>query len=227
MKKFKKIISLLLMLLLLTNCGKEDLKINQEVTLSGTVTTREITKDNETTKVSILNLDEPIIIEGTKINKIELDYDKALKDNSELTIKGVISNNADSILDLSYSFSVNDIDDILSYINTFSNDKFSMTIPPEIIRISSIEKIDNGFVISAIDSEKNKTEVLRVVCLSNSDFKELNKNQSAYIEKAVSNKENTVVIMYPVDEEISEENIDTIEKIIDEVETIKKNIRLK
>ena len=227
MKKLKKIITLLAISMLLTNCGKEELKVNQEVTLTGTVTTREITKDNETKKVSILNLDEPIIIDGTSINKIELDYDKGLKENEEITIKGTITSNGDSSIDLDYAFSVSDIDDILSYINTFSNEEFSMTIPPEIIKISTIDRIENGFIISGTDKENNKFEVFRVICVTNSEFKELNKNESSYIEKAISNKEKTVIIKFPNDDITSEDNIETVEKIIDELETIKKNVRLK
>lgn len=227
MKKLKKIITLLAISMLLTNCGKEELKVNQEVTLTGTVTTREITKDNETKKVSILNLDEPIIIDGTSINKIELDYDKGLKENEEITIKGTITSNGDSSIDLDYAFSVSDIDDILSYINTFSNEEFSMTIPPEIIKISTIDRIEKGFIISGTDKENNKFEVFRVICVTNSEFKELNKNESSYIEKAISNKEKTVIIKFPNDDITSEDNIETVEKIIDELETIKKNVRLK
>ncbi len=227
MKKFKRILALMVITLLLTNCGKEELKINQEVTLTGTVTTREITKDNVTKKVSILNLEEPIIIDGTSIHKIELDFDKALKENEEITIKGTITNNGDSSLNLDYAFSVSDIDDILSYINTFHSKDFSMTIPPELIKMSVIENIDNGFIIYGTDTNKNKFEVFRVICITNAEFKELNRSESAYIEKATSNKQKTVIVKFPTDDGAYEGNYDVVETIMDELSTIKKNIRLK
>lgn len=102
-----------------------------------------------------------------------------------------------------------------------------MTIPPEIIKISTIERIDNGFTISGTDKNKNKYEVFRIICVTNDELKEINKNQSSYIEKAVSNKEKTVIIKFPTDDTAHDENAETIEKIMDELNTIKKNVRLK
>ena len=122
MKRLKRILSLVAISLLLTNCGKEKLELNKQVTLTGTVTVKEIKKDDTTTKVSILNLDEPVIIDGDTIHKIELDSDKEIKNNSEITITGTLKSNSDSAIDLDYSFEVLDVDDILSYINTFTNE---------------------------------------------------------------------------------------------------------
>lgn len=227
MKKFKRIITLLAMTLLLTNCGKEKLELNQEIELTGTVSIKEVTENNETKTVSILNLDEPVIIDGNTIHKIELDYDKDLKNNSELTIKGVLKSNDDSNLDLDYSFVVEDISDILSYVNTFSNDEFSMTIPAELIKISTIEKIDNGFIVYSTSNMKNGGEVFRIVSVTNEEFKTMNKNENNYIEKITSSKERTVIIKYPTTEEYSEENFADYEKIASQINIIKNNVRLK
>lgn len=227
MKKFKRIITLLAMTLLLTNCGKEKLELNQEIELTGTVSIKEVTENDETKKVSILNLDEPVIIDGNTIHKIELDYDKDLKNNSELTIKGVLKSNDDSNLDLDYSFVVEDISDILSYVNTFSNDEFSMTIPAELIKISTIEKIDNGFIVYSTANMKNGGEVFRIISVTNEEFKTMNKNENNYIEKITSSKERTVIIKYPTTEEYSEENFADYEKIANQINIIKNNVRLK
>lgn len=227
MKKFKRIITLLAMTLLLTNCGKEKLELNQKIELTGTVSIKEVTENDETKKVSILNLDEPVIIDGNTIHKIELDYDKDLKNNSELTIKGVLKSNDDSNLDLDYSFVVEDISDILSYVNTFSNDEFSMTIPAELIKISTIEKIDNGFIVYSTANMKNGGEVFRIISVTNEEFKTMNKNENNYIEKITSSKERTVIIKYPTTEEYSEENFADYEKIANQINIIKNNVRLK
>ncbi len=223
MKKFKKILALLLMTLLLTNCGEEKLELNQEVTLTGKVTVKEVTENNETTKVSYFELDEPIVIDGEKIYKIELDYDKEIKNNSELSITGTITNNDNSSL----SFAVSDIDDILSYINTFSNEDFSMTIPASLIKISTIKRIDNGFIIYSTSNMANGGEVFRIISVTNDEFKKLNKNETKYIEKITSTKEKTVIIQYPSTIEYTDENFADYETIANSINTIKDNVRLK
>lgn len=227
MKKIRRIFTLLAMSMLLTNCGKEKLKLNQEIELTGTVTIKEVTENNETKKVSILNLDEPVVIDGNTIHKIELDYDKDLKNNSELTIKGTLKNNDDSKLDLDYSFVVEDISDILSYINTFSNDEFSMTIPAELIKISTIEKIADGFIVYSTSNLENGGEVFRIISVTNEEFKTLNRNENSYIEKITSTKEKTIIIKYPTTQEYSEENFADYEKIASQINIIKNNVRLK
>ena len=145
MKKLKKLVAFIIFSLILTGCQENKFKIDEEVTLTGKITNSEIIQNDEKHKVSILNLDEPIFVDGTRINKIEIEYDKDLKENNEITITGKIKNNSDSHVDLAYSFSVTDVDDILSYINTFSNDDFQMTIPTSIIKTCSIERIDSHF----------------------------------------------------------------------------------
>ena len=173
MKKFKRIVTLLVIALLLTNCGEEKIELNKEIELTGKVTTKEVVENDEVKKISIFTLEEPVIINGKKIHKIELDYDKDLKNNSEITIKGILKGNKDSNSELNYSFSVDEIDDILSYINTFSNDEFSMTIPADLIKISTVEKIENGFIVYSTANMENGGEVFRIISVSNAEFKKL------------------------------------------------------
>ena len=138
MKNLKKIIYLCLMTIILTGCLANELELNKKVDLKGIIETNEITKDNQTYKVSILHLEEPIIIEGNKINQIAIDYNKLLQNDIETTISGEIITNENPNLDLQYSIKVNNIDNILSYINTFTNKDFSVTIPLDIIKICNI-----------------------------------------------------------------------------------------
>ena len=61
MKKFRRIITLLIMTLLLTNCGKEKLSLNEEVTLTGRVTHQEIMDNDAIKMISVLTLEEPVV----------------------------------------------------------------------------------------------------------------------------------------------------------------------
>lgn len=227
MKRLKRILSLVAISLLLTNCGKEKLELNKQVTLTGTVTVKEIKKDDTTTKVSILNLDEPVIIDGDTIHKIELDSDKEIKNNSEITITGTLKSNSDSAIDLDYSFEVLDVDDILSYINTFTNEDFSMTIPAEIIKLCTVKQIDNGFVVYSTSNLEMGGEVFRIVSVTNEEFKVLNKNENKYIEKITSTKEKTIIIQYPNENVEEYKNFKDYETIVKKITTIKDNVRLK
>lgn len=227
MKRLKRILSLVAISLLLTNCGKEKLELNKQVTLTGTVTVKEVRKDDTTTKVSILNLDEPVIIDGDTIHKIELDSDKEIRNNSEITITGTLKSNSDSSVDLDYSFEVLDIDDILSYINTFTNSEFSMTIPAEIIKLCTIEQIENGFVVYSTSNMDNGGEVFRIISVTNDEFKVLNKNENKYIEKITSTKEKTIIIQYPNADVEEYTNFKDYETIVKNITTIKDNVRLK
>ncbi len=227
MKKFKKLVAFVIFSMVLTGCGTNKLKINEEVTLKGKITNSEITMDNEIHKVSILNLDEPIVIEGTKIHKIEIDYDKDLKENSEITITGKIQNNTDSNIDLAYSFSVSDVEDILSYINTYSNEDFSMIIPTSIIKTCSIERIDNGFIIYSSGEKTKNNEVFRIISLTNEEYKEIKDENDRSIDKVKSNKDKTVIIKYNNDMEISDKNMDNFDKVIKSIDNIKNTVKLK
>lgn len=227
MKRLKRILSLVAISLLLTNCGKEKLELNKQVTLTGTVTVKEIKKDDTTTKVSILNLDEPVIIDGDTIHKIELDSDKEIKNNSEITITGTLKSNSGSAIDLDYSFEVLDVDDILSYINTFTNEDFSMTIPAEIIKLCTVKQIDNGFVVYSTSNLEMGGEVFRIISVTNEEFKILNKNENKYIEKITSTKEKTIIIQYPNENVEEYKNFKDYETIVKKITTIKDNVRLK
>lgn len=227
MKKLKKIIVFASIFMFLTGCQNNKFKINEEVTLTGKITNSEIIKDNEKRKVSILNLDEPIIINGTKIKKIELDSEQDLKDNSEITIKGIIKDNNGSEADLAYSFSVLEVDDILSYINNFSNDDFSMTIPTNIIKTCYISRIDNGFIIYSSKEKTVENEVFRIISLSNEDYNEIKDENNRSIEKVKSNKEKTIIILYNNEMEISDENMQNFDNIIKGIDNIKNTVKIK
>ena len=225
----KKIVYLLFILFMITSCAKKDnvYHINDEIDLSGTVSTSEVIKDGETHKINILNLDTPIIIDNVSIHKIELSYDKELKENSEVSIKGIIENGEDSLLNLDYLFSITDIDNLLSIVNTYSNDTFSITIPKDLIKISTVTKIENGFIIYSSNNINNGGEVFRILAVTNKEFQDFRKNNNLTIEKVVSNKENTIIIIYPTTDEYSEEYQDDYEKIVNSVEEIKQNVKLK
>lgn len=227
MKRLKRILSLVAISLLLTNCGKEKLELNEQVTLTGIVTVKEIKKDDTTTKVSILNLNEPVVIDGDTIHKIELDSDKEIKNNSEISITGTLKSNSNSAVDLDYSFEVLDVDDILSYINTFTNEDFSMTIPAEIIKLCTIKQTDNGFIVYSTSNLDKGGEVFRIISVSNEEFKVLKKNEDKYIEKITSTKENTIIIQYPNENVEEYNNFKDYETIVKNITTIKDNVRLK
>lgn len=227
MKKLKRLVAFLVFSLILTGCDENKFKLNEEITLKGKITNSEIIQNNETHKISILTLDEPIIVDGTKIHKIELDYDKDLKDNSEISITGVIKSNDNSNIDLEYSFSVSDVDDILSYINTYSNDDFSMTIPTSIIKTCSIEQLENGYIIYSSSDRTVNNEVFRILSVSNDEYKVLKKEYNNSLEKIKSNKEKTVILIYNNDMEITDDNIDNFDKVIKSVDNIKNTIKLK
>ena len=66
----KKII-LIVLSLILFGCENKGFKINEEITLKGDIDTREIIEDGNYYQIQIISLDEPIIIDGTEINKLE------------------------------------------------------------------------------------------------------------------------------------------------------------
>jgi len=226
MKKLKKIILIFVLILFVAGCGSKKYEVNKETSLTGTITTSEITKDEKTYKINILNLNEPIVVNGIKVNKIAIDYDKALKNNTEVTIDGVIQTNSNSSIDLEYSISVNDVDNILSYINTFSNDDFSMTIPVDIIKLCNIETIDNGFVINKTNSSNEKVELFKVISVSNEEFNKLRDNEEMNIEKAASNREKTVIVVYS-STNLSDDDYEEYDQIMKNVDSIKDSVVLK
>lgn len=222
MKKFKRIITLILMTLILTNCGKEKLSLNEEVTLKGRITHQEVTENNSKKMISVLTLDEPVVIDGDLVRKIELEYDKDLKTDIDITITGTIKNNGDSTYN--YLFSANDIDDILSYVNTFSNEDFRMTIPTSIIKDVVVKKIDKGYSVS-IENDNDKVEVFQAISVTKLEYELLNKEE-VELEIADTKGDKKVVIIYS-SEDVPDDLLDTLEDVNKQIPTIKGNIRLK
>lgn len=221
MKKFRRIITLLLMTLLLTNCGKEKLSLNEEVTLTGRITHQQITENDTMKMISVLTLEEPVVIDGEIVRKIELEYDKDLKTDTDITITGTIKDNGDSTYD--YLFSASSINDILSYVNTFSNEDFSITIPVELMKELFVEKIDNGYKVS-IEYKDKKYEVFRAISVTKAEYNNI-KNDSS-IEVAKSNDTKKIIIVYS-DDDIPEEKIEVAEDIYKSMPKITGNIRIK
>ena len=98
----KKIYLLIIISLLLFGCEKE-FKTNDTITIKGTVNTEEIIDNGTYHRITILELQEPIIIEGTEINKIELNTEEVL-DNEEVEVTGILEDTSTS--GLSYSLKV-------------------------------------------------------------------------------------------------------------------------
>ena len=138
------------------------MSLNEEVTLKGRISHQEVIENNSTKKISVLTLDEPIVIDGDLVRKIELEYDKDLKTDTDITITGVIKDNGNSTYN--YLFSANGIDDILSFVNTFNNGTFSMTIPTTIIKDVIVNKIDGGYAVY-LDNNGKKLEIFQVIAV--------------------------------------------------------------
>lgn len=221
MNKTIKKITILTIIILLTSCTKNEYKVSDEVNITGTVENNRTYENGEYVIKSILKLEKPIIVDGKQVSQVEIDYDKNIKDNSKVTLSGIL-NDATST---SFGIEVKDVAEEDSLVNTFSNDTFSMTIPSSLIKISTVEKINNGFIVYSTSNMDNGGEVFRIVSVSNKRFQELQNNQSAYIEKITSNKEVTIIIMYPTGTQYNEKNYEEYEKIGNELETIKNNVR--
>ena len=209
----KKYIIVLLILLLLTGCKKETYSTNETAKLEGTISYEE-------TK-TYLTLDKPIIIDNKEVNKIEIEYDKDLKENTKTTIEGTIKENNGS-----YSIEVDDIDNLLSYINKYSNDIFTFTIPTDIVKITTVEQTENGFIIYSTNNMNNGGKVLELKYLSNTEYKKLNTKKQV-IERITSNEKNTIIAIYPTTTEYSKEYAKEYETISDHIKTIEKSIKLK
>lgn len=221
MKKFRRIITLLIMTLLLTNCGKEKLSINEEVTLTGRVTHQEIMDNDAIKKISVLTLEEPVVIDGNLVRKIELEYDKDLKTDTDITITGTIKNNGGSTYN--YLFSANSINDILSYVNTFSNDDFSITIPVELMKELFVEEIDNGYKVS-IEYKNKKYEIFKAISVTKAEYNDIKNDSSVVLAKSNENKK--IIIVYSEDE-VPEAKIDVAEDVYKSMSKITGNIRIK
>ncbi|MGN1338215.1 MAG: hypothetical protein ACI4WW_07050 [Candidatus Coprovivens sp.] len=223
MRKVKKIYILLVLILFITACSNKEYKVSDEVNITGTISNNETIKDGEYIKKSILNLDKPIVVNGKSVSQIEIDYDKDLKDNSKVTISGTISNSDTT----SYGIEVKDVDQEEAYVNTFNNEFFSITIPSSLIKICTIKKIDNGFIVYSTSNMNNGGEVFRIISVTNKKFQELQSNESSYIEKIKSNQKNTIIIMYPTTTEYNDNNFEEYETIANSINEIKNNVTIK
>lgn len=220
MKTAKKLIAFIFIILFLASCDKsEKYDLDKTTSLHGKITINEINKDGKKEYISILELDKAVNIDGVLTDKIEIEYDKELKNNTETTVTGTLEKN-NGKTDLKYSISVDYIDNILSYVNSFSNDIFSIAIPPKLMKESSVEKIQNGFIINS----RNKLEVFRIIALENEEYKTLSKDVIDF-EPIRSNKTHTIVIIYSKTAENTEDS--SIDALYKEVENIKKSVKLK
>ncbi|MBQ4032110.1 MAG: hypothetical protein II625_10180 [Bacilli bacterium] len=221
MKKIRVITFLLLIVLVLVGCDKvEKYEVDKTTTLKGKIIINTIKDGEETKNVSILELEKAISIDGVITDKIEIEYDKSLKNNSETTITGILKANEGST-DLKYSIAVDSVDNILSYINNFSNDIFSLAIPPKLMKSITVKEINNGFIIYSSKSE----EAFKIIAIPADEYKELSKNDFK-MEVARNNKQYYVVVIYPVEENNSEPTREE-QQLYEEIDTIKSSIKLK
>ena len=221
MKRLKILTFLLLIILILAGCDKaEKYEVDKTTTLKGKIVINTIKDGEETKEVSILELEKAISINGVVTDKIEIEYDKSLKNNSETTITGTLKANTGST-DLKYSISVDSVDNILSYINNFSNDRFSFAIPPKLMKIVTVKEINEGFIIYSANSE----EAFKIISVTPEEYKELSKND-LQMEVARNNKKFYVIIIYPKDDE-SKEPTKEEQQLYKEIETIKSSIKIK
>lgn len=216
MKRYS--IVLLLIVLLLAGCKKDSYSKNDNAKLNGTIS-YETTDDNETK--AYLNLDEPIIIDDKSVNKIEIDYDKELKDNTKTGIEGTIKEDNGK-----YLIEVDDIDNLLSYVNKYSNDVFSLTIPTDIIKIVTVEKTDTGFIIYSTRNMDKGGKVLEIKYITTAEYKKLN-NKKQVINRITSNDNYTIISISPTTTEYNAEYAKDYEIISDHIKAIEKSIKLK
>lgn len=220
MRKTKILIIFTLVILILTGCNKnEKYETEKTTTLKGKIITNTITKDGKKENISILELEKEISIDGVITDKIEIEYDKNLKNDTETTITGILKENKGST-NLKYSIKVDSVDNILSYINTFSNDLFSIAIPAKLMKIVNVKEITNGFIIGS----SNSKEAFKIIALTNNEYKKLSKDDMDF-EKIKSNKEYTVVLIYS--NEIGEDATKEEQLLYEEIDNIKSSVKLK
>ncbi len=218
MNKMKRLLTILAFLLLLTGCGKDRYKTADEASLTGTIVLKEI----DSRETSFLKLDEPVIIDNKEVTEVEIYYNKELKDSSKVTINGKIEKNNND-----YTIIVNDVDNILSYVNKYSNDVFSFTIPTDIIKVCNVEKIDNGFIIYSSSNKEAGGEVMRLIYVSPSEYAKLRDSDNYDVQKIKSNKKYTIALISPTTTQYKEEFLDEYEQINNHSNEIKESVTLK
>lgn len=95
----KKVLIVILISFILFGCTSSN-KFNEEITVKGKIEQQEIIQDGSYKIINVLALEDSLIIEGTAINKIELDTEEEY-DNETKEITGTLSK--DTVSDLSYS----------------------------------------------------------------------------------------------------------------------------
>lgn len=218
----KKIITIIFTVILLCGCQNKEYNVNDNIEINGIVENKSL-KDG---KISILNLDNEIIIDGVKVSRLALDYDKDFKDKKEVDLEGTIISTSDNNFDISYTLKIDDVNPSSAIENTFSSNDFTMTIPTDLIKLCSIKKLDNGFIIYSKSSLDNGGEVFRLVSISNKEFKALQVSEDKTLEKGNSNSEKTVVVIYPSTNQIVNGKEDDYATIGDAINQIKESIRL-
>lgn len=228
MKKVVKKILIVLVMLTICACAQKENSYNnkESIEVKGTIGTKTINEDGVEKEINVLIPDDPIIIDNKTIEEIEIDYDKSLKNNYMVTIKGII-NDATIIDSNDYSIVVEDVDDVSSLTNTYHHNDFSMTIPTSIIKLCSIEKTEKGFIIYSRSNKEYGGEVFTIESLTKEEFNEIRKDTTKYVERITSNNEKTIVMEFPTTTEYDEAYAEEYETIGNSINQIKNNIKQK
>ena len=227
MKSVNKKIIISLAILTMCSCAQKEnsYKTDEEIEIKGTISSKVIVEDGVEKEINVLIPTNPIIVDNKTIKEIEIDYDKSLKDDYKVTIKGKIQDIALGNSD--YSIAVKDIDDVSSLTNTYHHEDFSMTIPSSIIKYCSIEKTERGFVVYSRSNKEYGGEVFTIESLTKEQFNEIRNDETKYIERITSNSKKTIVMEFPTTTEYSDEFADEYELIGNSINQIKNNIKQK
>ena len=227
MKSVNKKIIISLAILTMCSCAQKEnsYKTDEEIEIKGTISSKTIIEDGIEKEINVLIPTNPIIVDNKTIKEIEIDYDKSLKDDYKVTIKGKIQDIALGNSD--YSIAVKDIDDVSSLTNTYHHEDFSMTIPSSIIKYCSIEKTERGFVVYSRSNKEYGGEVFTIESLTKEQFNEIRNDETKYIERITSNSKKTIVMEFPTTTEYSDEFADEYELIGNSINQIKNNIKQK
>lgn len=227
MKSVSKKIIVSLAVLTMCSCAQKEnsYKTDEEIEIKGTISSKTIIEDGVEKEINVLIPTNPIIVDNKTVKEIEIDYDKSLKDDYDVTIKGTLQDIAKGNND--FSIAVEDIDDVSSLTNTYHHEDFSMTIPSSIIKYCSIEKTECGFIVYSRSNKPYGGEVFTVEALTKDEFNELKKDETKYIERITSNSKKTVVIEFPTTTEYSDEFAEEYETIGNAINQVKNNIKQK
>lgn len=228
MKSINKKIIISLITLTMCSCAQKENSYSNEETIEikGTIGTKTIEENGVEKDINVLIPTNPIIIDNKTINEIEIDYDKTLKDDYNVTIKGKINNDTE-LSSNEYSIIVEDVDDVSSLTNTYHHNDFSMTIPTSIIKLCSIEKTEKGFIVYSRSNKAYGGEVFTIEALTKEEFNEVRKDNTKYVERVTSNNEKTIVMEFPTTTEYDAAYAEEYEQIGNSINQIKNNIKQK